>query len=106
MPTQRLPPARNVGEAIEASASLAGLLAGHRRATQLFQRILPSVPGPLRSQLRPGPIEGVCWTLLTENSASAAKLRQLLPDLLASTAQHDSAITELKLKIRPRDSAS
>jgi hypothetical protein len=103
MATQRLPNARNLGEAIEGSASLASLLAGHRRSQECFAVIQGHLPPGLREQVRTGPIEGVCWTLFVENGAAAAKLRQSLPRLLAIVGAHDRAIAELKLKIQPRE---
>jgi len=102
MATQRLPPARNIGLAIEGSASLASLLQGHRRSHDCFERVRPCLPFALRDSVRTGPIEAGRWTLFAENSSVAAKLRQLVPDLLAAAAAHDPAITELRIRILPR----
>lgn len=100
-----LPPARNLGQAIEASASLASLLAGHRRAQACFEAIAPVLPPPLRVRVRPGPIDGESWALFVDNGAQSAKLRQLLPVLLQRVQQDDPAIREIRLKIHPVSSS-
>jgi hypothetical protein len=102
MVTRRLPPARNVADAIEGSSSLAALLAGHQRSAACYRQVLPALPATLRTSVRPGPIDGGRWTLFAENSAVASKLRQLVPDLLAAAAVREPAITELRIKILPR----
>ena len=104
MAPPRPTPARHVGDAIEASASLAALLAGHRRSQACFEALRPRLPGLLRSVVRPGPIDEGRWTLFAENGAAAAKLRQLAPDLLAAASCRDPGITELKIRIHPRAS--
>lgn len=102
MVTQRMPPARNVGEAIEASESLASLLAGHRRAQACVARLRPALPPALRALIRPGPIEGATLHLFVEHNAAAAKMRQLLPYLLETLRVAEPELTEVKLKIVPR----
>lgn len=102
MATQRLPPARNLGQAIEGAPTLSALLAGHQRANACFQRMLPVVPPSLRALVRPGPVDGACWTVFVEHSAAAAKLRQLVPALLAAVSDFDGSIAEVKIKIQPR----
>ena len=101
--TQRQSPfsSRNLGAAIQAEATLSNLLAQHRRSHQCFAKIAPLLPGPLRSQVRPGPINGEEWTLLVSNNAASAKLRQWQPDLEAALRQHDATLKTIKLKISP-----
>lgn len=99
------PPARNLGDAIEASASLAGLLQGHQRSQRCFAAIKPQLPTALRPLVRPGPIDGSTWTLLAENASAAAKLRQCAPDLLAAASACEPSIRELKLKILPKQAS-
>ena len=103
MVSQRLPPERNLREAIDKAPTLAALLAGHRRSQACFELILPALPALLRSLVRAGPIDGACWTLFAQNSSAAAKLRQVLPDLLAALNVREPGITEIKAKIQPRD---
>jgi Dna[CI] antecedent, DciA len=106
MARTRLPTDRNVGDAINHAPTLAALLAGHRRAQACFEQVLPALPPMLHSLVRPGPIDGTRWTLFAQNSSAAAKLRQLLPDLLAALHAREPGITEIKAKIQPRDPAA
>jgi hypothetical protein len=101
MASRALPPPRNLDRAIEGSATLAGLLSGHRRSHQFFALASPKLPAAMRSLIRPGPIEDACWTLFAEHAAAAAKLRQLLPLLLECVAGRDPDVREIKVKILP-----
>ncbi len=102
MVSQRLPPPRNLGQAMDGAPTLASLLAGHRKANDCFQRIRPALPTAMHTLVRPGPIAEGCWTLFAENASIAAKLRQMLPTLLELAAMREPGITELKVKIQPR----
>jgi len=97
------PPARRARDALDDHASVSALLAGHRRAHACFAQIRPLLPDPLAELVRPGPIDEGTWTLFAEHASAAAKLRQLLPDLLAAVGASDPAITGIKVKILPRD---
>jgi hypothetical protein len=55
----------------------------------------------MRSLVRPGPIDGPCWTLFAEHAAAAAKLRQLLPLLTTTVAEREPGINEIRVKILP-----
>ena len=48
-----------------------------------LQSIQSLLPAPLRTAVKAGPIDGGTWCLLLDNTATAAKMRQLLPVLLA-----------------------
>ena len=74
-PPRRASPGRSVADALGASATVAGLLAGHRRAQACFDAVKTKLPPPLRTQVRPGPIDEEVWTLLASTSGAAAKLR-------------------------------
>jgi len=93
--------ARSVGTAIEAHATLAGLLGSHRRSQACFDRVAPLLPRPLTAEVRPGPIDGASWTIFAAHGGAAAKLRQALPTLLAALAPVEPAITEIKVKVVP-----
>jgi len=57
-----------------------------------MEMITPLLPKGLCVHVMPGPVEGDNWSVLVRNGATAAKLRQLVPDfearLLALTGTH------------------
>jgi hypothetical protein len=101
MARRPLPPPRNLDRAIEASPSLAGLLAGHRRSQQCFAQVRTVLPELLRALVRPGPIEEGSWTLFAQHASAASKLRQWLPTLVERAAEREPTIKEIKVKILP-----
>lgn len=64
------------------------------RSQRLRERIEPLLPPALRPLVTAGPLEGDQWCVIVPNSAAAAKLRQLLPALLAELAKPDPAASE------------
>jgi Dna[CI] antecedent, DciA len=95
------PLARPVGQVLENTPSLAGLLGGHRRAQACYAQVSALLPPPLATQVRPGPIDGGVWTLFAAHGGAAAKLRQALPTLLDALASADPPITEIRVKVLP-----
>jgi Dna[CI] antecedent, DciA len=93
--------ARAVGQVLENTPSLAGLLGGHRRAQACYAQVSALLPPPLATQVRPGPIDGGVWTLFAAHGGAAAKLRQALPTLLGALASADPPITEIRVKVLP-----
>lgn len=75
------PSALPVREALQRSAPLAHLQALMRESNGRFAAIVPQLPRPLASHVRPGPVDDAGWSLLAANAAVAAKLRQLEPRL-------------------------
>jgi hypothetical protein len=59
------------------------------------------IPAPLRSAVKAGPIDGTDWCLLVESSAAAAKLRQLIPALLAHLCSRGWQVNSIRLKVQP-----
>ena len=58
------------------------------------------IPAALRSSVQAGPIDGAVWCLLTNNTATAAKMRQLLPALESHLRSKGWAIESIRLKVR------
>jgi hypothetical protein len=85
-------------QAAEESPTLARLAQLARDSGERLKAIESSIPPALRSAIRPGPIEGTTWCLLVEGSAAAAKLRQLLPVLLAKLNRLGWEVTSIRLK--------
>jgi hypothetical protein len=86
-------------EAAEESPTFARLAQLVRESGERLKAIEPSIPAPLRSAIRPGPIEGTTWCLLVDSNAVAAKLRQLLPILQQKLNSHGWEVTAIRLKV-------
>jgi hypothetical protein len=86
-------------EAAEESPTLARLAQLARESGERLKAIELSIPAPLRSSVRPGPIEGTTWCLLVDGSAAAAKLRQLLPVLQTKLNSLGWQVTAIRLKL-------
>jgi len=91
-----------LARALDASASLAGLLARVRASEARLTAIVPVLPPELAATLRAGPLDDSAWTLLVEHAAAAAKLRQCLPRIEAALAEHGWAGVPVRIKVRPR----
>lgn len=86
-------------EAAQESPSLAHLTELTRVSSQRLKLLHTLIPGPLRTAIQAGPIEGTEWCLLVNSNAAAAKLRQMLPALLAHLNTHGHAVEKIRLKI-------
>lgn len=93
-------PLTTLHEAIATSAPLASLAQRLRESNARFDAIRGSLPGTLATQVRPGPIDDLGWTLLAANGAAASKLRQLVPRLEAALAQAGFAATLLRVRVQ------
>jgi hypothetical protein len=93
---------QTVAQVMRGKNPLGGLLAQHQRATACMAHILPCLPPNLRALTRPGPIDGSAWTVLVDNTAAAAKLRQLLPNLESALQAQEPLLDTIRLKVSPR----
>jgi hypothetical protein len=98
----RAQPAVALADAVLASEPLARLSQRLRESNQRYACILASLPGHLAAQTRPGPIDASSWTLLTDNAAVAAKLRQLVPLIETQLAQQGQPALPLRIRVRGR----
>lgn len=87
-------------QATQVSPTLAGLTALAAESTARLKSIELLIPAPLRSAVRPGPIEGQTWCLILDNNAIAAKVRQLLPALEAHLRSKGWDVTSIRLKVQ------
>lgn len=87
-------------QATEASPTLARLAQLGRDSVARLQAVTPLIPSSLRPAVKAGPIEGGTWCLLLDNNATAAKMRQLLPALLAHLRVKGWDTTSIRLKVQ------
>ncbi len=86
--------------ALRNSEPLAGLLQRVRQSQALLDHIAPLLPAALRPLVKAGPLDDAGWSLLVANSAAAAKLRQMLPQLLAELQKRGASVPEIRLRVR------
>lgn len=86
-------------QAADESPTLARLAQLVRESGERLKAVEPAIPPALRASVRPGPIDGTTWCLLVDSSAAAAKLRQLLPVLVARLNSSGWQVTSIRLKL-------
>jgi hypothetical protein len=95
-PARRFVP---VLEACEGAPTLARLAALARESRERLEAVSFLIPGPLRSAVKAGPIDGPSWCLLVDNNAAAAKLRQVVPALTAELQRRGAQVSSIRLKV-------
>jgi len=93
---------RRLDDALAGSEPLVGLMQRIRESRLRFDTIADLLPETLRQAVRPGPLDDSAWLLLASNAAAAAKLRQMLPALLARLQASGWQGPDIKVKIQPR----
>lgn len=88
--------------ALERSEPLTQLLRRLHEAQARFAVVSAELPAPLRSDVRPGPLDADGWTLLAAHNAAAAKLRQLLPLLQQRLHEAGWQGTAIRVRVQPR----
>lgn len=87
-------------QATQDSPTLAKLTELSRDSVARLKAIEALIPGPLRSCIKAGPIEGTVWCLLLENNSAAAKVRQLLPAMAAHLRVKGWDVESIRLKVQ------
>ena len=100
MSTPRRYNAISLHQATLESPSLARLSELVQDSSARLQAILPLVPAGLRNSIQAGPVDETSWCLLLNNTAAAAKLRQLLPSLEAHLRSKGWEINSIRLKVQ------
>lgn len=62
--------------------------------------ITPLIPKHLLSAIHGGPVDGSTWCLLLDSNAVAAKLRQLVPDLVSHLRARGFDVETIRLKVQ------
>jgi hypothetical protein len=87
-------------QAADESPTLARLAQLARESGERLKAVERLIPAALRPAVKPGPIDGPAWCLLVESSAAAAKLRQLVPALMADLCGRGWQVTSIRLKVQ------
>jgi hypothetical protein len=87
-------------QAAQDSPTLLRLSELGRDSVARLESIQPIIPAALRGALTAGPIDGTSWCLLLDNNATAAKIRQLVPTLLAHLQGKGWPVDSIRLKVR------
>ena len=90
-----------VAMALDRCESLGHLLKRLQQSQAYYASVAPLLPPGLRDDVRAGPIDDTCWTLLAAHNPAAAKLRQMLPDLLHCLHEAGWQGTSIKVKVQP-----
>jgi hypothetical protein len=98
-PNRRLHPVTLL-QAAEDSPTLARLSQLARESGERLKAVELLIPASLRSSVRPGPIEGPAWCLLVDSNAAAAKLRQVIPALVAHLCNRGWQVNSIRLKVQ------
>ncbi|MBA3771196.1 MAG: hypothetical protein H0X13_01545 [Ramlibacter sp.] len=87
-------------QAAQDSPTLARLSQLARESGERLKAIETLIPVPLRSAVRAGPIDGTAWCLLVDSNAAAAKLRQVIPALLAHLCDRGWQVNSIRLRVQ------
>jgi len=86
-------------QASQDSPTLAKLTELSRDSMERLKSVEFLIPGPLRSAIKAGPIEGDVWCLILENNSAAGKIRQILPSLAAHLRVKGWDVNSIRLKV-------
>lgn len=97
-----VPDTLRLADALQRSAPLASLRARLRDSAERLEAIRSSLPGPLRTQVLPGPVDDDGWSLLAANGSVAAKLRQLKPRLEAVLVERGWQVSSIRIRVQSK----
>ncbi len=89
-----------VSEALRRSAPLALLRARLQDSADRFEAIRAALPGALARHVRPGPVDEEGWSLLADNAAVAAKLRQVKPRLESLLREQGWQVSSIRIRVQ------
>ena len=95
-----LSPAIPVSEAALQATGLAHLARLSAESERWLQSVENLIPERLRPAIQAGPIDDQTWCLLVRGNAAAAKVRQLLPNILSRIRERGCKITSIRLHIQ------
>ncbi len=86
-------------QASQESPTLARLSELANESSARLRCVAALLPLAIRKSVKAGPIDGSTWCLVLDNSAVAAKLRQLIPAMAAELRAKGWDVTDIRLKI-------
>ena len=87
-------------QAADDSPTLARLVELVRDSSDRLKAIETLIPAALRAAVKAGPVDGETWCLLVDSNAAAAKLRQVLPNLVTHLRGRGWQITSIRIKVQ------
>ncbi len=100
MATNPVPNQVPLSAALSGSEQLSSLLARVRQSQARLADIAPLLPPSLQAAVQAGPLDDAGWALLVANSAAAAKLRQMLPQLRAQLLARGWPDVDIRLRVQ------
>jgi hypothetical protein len=97
--TPLVPLPRHVRSALQESSVLGALLARRRAVEELWRMVAPILPAALAQGVKPGTLQDGTWTLLANHAATAAKLRQLAPQVLESLKGSGANVLSVEVRV-------
>lgn len=93
-------PAHKLGDLLAQTGELRALSRQARRLAEFQQLLLAAVPAPLAESTRVKTFRAGTLVLVAENSAVAAKLRQLAPRLLVHVRKREIEVTGIQVEVQ------
>jgi hypothetical protein len=87
-------------QAMHASPVLARLAELTQASRARLQAVQALIPPAMRASIQAGPVDEQGWCLLVSSTATAAKLRQLVPKLEASLQAQGWPQTPIRIKVK------
>jgi hypothetical protein len=85
-------------QAITESNTLSQLLARMDQSQNCLKLILERIPLGLHTSVQAGPLTDESWCLLVSNASAVAKLKQLIPMMLAAIQGQGFPVQDIRLK--------
>ncbi len=87
-------------QATQESPTLARLTQLSTDSLARLKAIQPLIPTALQASVKAGPIDGPVWCLILDNTATAAKIRQLLPSIQSLLRVEGWEVNSIRLKVQ------
>ena len=97
---QRRHHAFSLQQAVQDSASLSRLTALVRESSERLASISHLIPAAMKASIKAGPIDADQWCLLVNSTATASKLRQMLPQLLGQLQAKGWPVNSIRIKVQ------
>ena len=94
-------PARKIGDFLAVSGELKALSREARRLAEVEQRLFEALPRALAEAARVKSLRAGTLVLSADNSAVAAKLRQLGPRLLMHVRKLEPEVSGIRIEVQP-----